>query len=67
MPSKNLYKANLERLRWERYDRPRYLQDEGDDAGDVELEDDLDLEGDWTSETIGRDELLFSTSLGLEI
>ncbi|KAJ5263640.1 hypothetical protein N7478_011245 [Penicillium angulare] len=67
LSSKSIDKATLEKgTRWERYDRPRYLQDDGDDVVEVELEDDLDLEGDWMSEAIGEDEVLFSTNLALD-
>ena len=31
---------------WERYDRPRYLDSEAEDMIEVELEDEIDLEGD---------------------
>lgn len=46
LSSKSVGKATLAKeTRWERYDRPRYLQSDGEDIVEVELEDDLTLEG----------------------
>ena len=45
---------------WERYDRPRYLQSETEDMIEVELEDDIALEGDREECVIGSGEVLVS-------
>jgi hypothetical protein len=45
---------------WERYDRPRYLQSEIEDMIEVELEDEIALEGDRDECAIGSGEVLVS-------
>ena len=45
---------------WERYDRPRYLQSEIEDMIEVELEDEIALEGDRDECAIGSGEFLVS-------
>jgi hypothetical protein len=59
--SKTADKATLaKKTRWERYDRPRYLHGDGEDRVEVDLEDDLALEGDREKYTIESGEILFS-------
>jgi hypothetical protein len=59
--SKSIAKATLAKAtRWERYDRPRYLQNDGDDMVEVELDDDLTVEGDREQHIVGSGEIFFS-------
>ena len=45
--------------RWERYDRPRYLESDGEDMIEVELGNDLVLEGDREECKVGLEEEVF--------
>jgi len=45
---------------WKRYDRPRYLQSDGADMVEVELDDDLALEGSCEKYTAESGEIIFS-------
>jgi hypothetical protein len=60
--SKNVVdKATLAKeTQWKRYDRPRYLQSDGEDMVEVELDDDLALEGDCEKYTAESGEIIFS-------
>jgi len=58
--------ALAKKTSWERYDRPRYLESDGEDMVEVELEDEIVLEGDRDKCTIGSDGVFFSaTNIGL--
>lgn len=60
LSSKSIDKATLAKEpRWERYDRPRYLQSDMEDMVVVALEDDLSLEGERDKLT-GSEEIIFS-------
>jgi uncharacterized protein YkuJ len=48
--------------RWKRYDRPRYLESDGEDTVEVKLEDDLTLEGNREKCTIGSGEVFMSAT-----
>jgi hypothetical protein len=60
--SKNVVdKATLAKeTQWKRYDRPRYLQSDGEDMVEVELDDDLALESDCEKYTAESGEIIFS-------
>ncbi|OGE48711.1 hypothetical protein PENARI_c026G01127 [Penicillium arizonense] len=59
--SKSVDKATLAKeARWERYDRPRYLQSDIEDMIEVVLDDDLSLEGDRDKYIAGSEEIIFS-------
>lgn len=60
--SKNVVdKASLAKeTQWKRYDRPRYFQSDGDDMVEVELDDDLALEGDCEKFTAESGEIIIS-------
>jgi len=59
--SKTADKAMLaKKTQWERYDRPRYLHGGGEDRVEVDLEDNLELEGDREKYTTDSGEILFS-------
>jgi len=58
--------ALAKETRWERYDRPRYLESDGEDTVEVDLEDDLALEGNRDKCTVESEEVFFSaTNLAL--
>ncbi|ERF73245.1 hypothetical protein EPUS_08796 [Endocarpon pusillum Z07020] len=65
LASSKLDKMKLAKgTRWERYDRPRYLESDGEDMIEVELEDDLALENDREECKVGLEEdIFFSTVL----
>jgi len=48
------------KTQWERYDRPRYLHGGGEDRVEVDLKDNLELEGDREKYTTDSGEILFS-------
>jgi hypothetical protein len=59
--SKSVDNATLAKgARWERYDRPRYLQSDMEDMVEVALDDDLSLEGDRDKYIAGSEETIFS-------
>ncbi|GMF67740.1 hypothetical protein COH20_005579 [Aspergillus flavus] len=61
LSSRNVDTAALNKVaRWKRYDRPRYLQSEADDMVEVELEDLLDLDGEFEEHRIGSETILFA-------
>jgi hypothetical protein len=58
--------ALTKETRWERYDRPRYLESDGEDIVEVELEDGMVLEGDRDKCTIGSEGVFFpATNIGV--
>lgn len=62
--SKTADKATLaKKTQWERYDRPRYLHSDGDDMVEVDLEDDLALEGEREKYIVGSEEIIFSAQI----
>ncbi|KAF7165777.1 hypothetical protein CNMCM5623_009856 [Aspergillus felis] len=64
LSSKNVDNALLgNEIRWERYDRPRYHQSQGEDLVEITLEDDLALEGAREECITGND--VFIASLGM--
>ncbi|KAJ5970777.1 uncharacterized protein N7479_000695 [Penicillium vulpinum] len=67
LSSKSVDTATLSKdARWERYDRPRYLQSDMEDMVEVELDDDLLLEGDRDKYIAGSEEIIFS-NIGVDI
>ncbi|KAJ5560185.1 hypothetical protein N7513_002584 [Penicillium frequentans] len=66
--SKSVDKAILaKKARWERYDRPRYLQSDPEDMLEVELDDDLLLGGDRTKFIVeSGDVILLSLNTDVE-
>jgi hypothetical protein len=61
--SKTADKATLaKKTQWERYDRRRYLHSDGDDMVEVDLEDDLALEGERQKYMVGS-EIIFSAQI----
>ncbi|KAF7172190.1 hypothetical protein CNMCM5623_004430 [Aspergillus felis] len=59
--SKDIDKATLaKKTRWERYDRPRYLQSNDEDMMEIELEDDFELGGN-RERCMAGPEVLFGT------
>ena len=59
--SKTADKAMLaKKTQWERYDQPRYLYGDGEDRVEVDLEDNLVLEGDREKYTTESGEIFFS-------
>jgi hypothetical protein len=61
--SSKLDKMSLEKeTRWERYDRPRYLDNDAEDVVEVQLEDGVALEGDRDKCTIGPEGDFFSAT-----
>lgn len=64
--SKSVDSATLaKKARWERYDRPRYLQSDMENMIEVALDDDLSLEGDREKHLAGS-EIIFSNVGDLE-
>ncbi|GFF74333.1 hypothetical protein IFM60648_04166 [Aspergillus lentulus] len=60
--SKSVDKATLAKeARWERYDRPRYLQSDAEDILEVGLDDDLLLEGDRAKFIAESGEIILSS------
>jgi hypothetical protein len=60
--SKSVDKATLAReARWERYDRPRFLQSDREDMVEVSLEEDLSLEDHREKCIAGSGEIVFSS------
>ena len=53
------------KTQWERYNRPRYLHSNREDRVEVDLEDNLALEGDRKKYTTESGEIIFS-ALGLD-
>lgn len=65
--SKSVDSATLAKeTRWERYDRPRYLQSDMEDMIEVALDDDLSLKGDREKRLAGSEEMIFSNVGDLE-
>ncbi|KAJ5404021.1 hypothetical protein N7509_003892 [Penicillium cosmopolitanum] len=63
LSSKSVDNATLAKeARWERYDRPRYLQSDMEDMIEVALDDDLSLEGDRDKYIAGPEEIIFSNT-----
>jgi hypothetical protein len=61
--SKTADKAALaKKTQWERYDRRRYLHSDGDNMVEVDLEDDLTLEGEREKHMVGSD-IIFSAQI----
>jgi hypothetical protein len=59
--------ALAKEARWERYDRPRYLESDGEDIIEVELKDGLVWEGDRDKCELGIDEVFYSaTNVGFD-
>jgi hypothetical protein len=58
--SKSVDKATLAKgTRWERYDRPRYLQSDWEDMVEAGLEDELPVEGNREKCIVGSSEIIF--------
>ncbi|KAE8168055.1 hypothetical protein BDV40DRAFT_252309 [Aspergillus tamarii] len=56
LSSRNVDMAALNKVaRWKRYDRPRYLHSEAEDTVEVELEDQLELDGEFEEHHIGSE------------
>ncbi|KAJ9492836.1 hypothetical protein VN97_g390 [Penicillium thymicola] len=67
LSSKSVENATLAKeARWERYDRPRYLQSDMEDVIEVALDDDLSLEGDRDNYIAGSEETVFS-NIGVDL
>lgn len=67
LSSKSVENATLAKeARWERYDRPRYLQSDMEDMIEVALDDDLSLEGDRGNYIAGSEETVFS-NIGVDL
>ncbi|KAJ5807091.1 hypothetical protein N7474_010683 [Penicillium riverlandense] len=61
LSSKSVDNATLAKeARWERHDRPRYLQSDMEDMVEVALDDDLSLGGDRDKCIAGSEEIVFS-------
>jgi hypothetical protein len=64
LSSKSVDNATLAKeARWERYDRPRYLQSDKEDTVAVALDDDLSLEDDRDKYLAGSEDVIFSNIL----
>jgi len=50
----------VKKVWWERYDRPRYLKSEAEDIIEVELEDEITLEGNCNECAIESGEVFVS-------